>query len=201
MPKEIPSSTNLADSTPSPFLLVGFHPSNHLHPTRPVQCFSQALEDRNGGAYMAPEAQGPATCPPAPRAARRGGPAPQQTIPCCSAAHLRSPTLGCSCSAAAGLAAGPWCWGGDTGSPVSQETQAALSHTLQLPWVETGGSRLWLPGSSCLPKPVLLSSGRGEQKSILDVQPQRKRSGYSTIGSSKLQTAPLPLIFPVVTVC
>lgn len=79
----------------------------------------------------------PATCPPAPRAARRGGPAPQRTIPCCSAARLRSPSLGCSCSAGAGLAAGPWCWGGDTGSPVSQETQAALSHTL----VTLGGNR------------------------------------------------------------
>ena len=119
------------------------------------------------------------TCSPALRAAQRGGTAPRQMTPCCSAARLRSPTLGCSCSATAGLAAGPWCWGGDTGEAPSVKRHRLPSATpySYLGWKQEEVKpfhRLWLRGSSCLPKPVLLSSGRGEQKSILDVQPRRK---------------------------
>lgn len=93
MPKEIPSSTNLADSTPSPFLLVGFHPSNHLHPNRPIQCFSQALEDRNGGAYMAPEAQGPGhlpTCSACSSARWPSATANDSVLFCCTPAFTES---------------------------------------------------------------------------------------------------------------
>ena len=50
---------------------------------------------------------GQVTCLPAPRAAQRGDRALQRMTPCCSAAHPRSPTPGCSCSATSGLAAGP----------------------------------------------------------------------------------------------
>ena len=126
--KGILSSTNFVDPTLSPF-----HPFSHLHPTRPVQCFSQALEERNGRPCTAPEACWPSHCLPALRAALRGGRGPRQRTPCCSAAHLRSPPPSCSYSATSGLAAVPWCWvRRQQESPSGKRPRLPLSHRVEM---------------------------------------------------------------------
>lgn len=133
---------------------------------------------------------GLATGLPALHAALRGGRAPQQTTPCCSAARPRSLTPGCSCSAASGLAAAPWCWVRGTSREFRQSRDPGCPSPHPTFLLSARGRevrphcRLWLGGSSCLPMPVLHPQEQESRKAV----PGETCSGYGPMRSSKLQT-------------
>lgn len=127
MSKGTPSSTNFADSKPSPFPLMGFHPFSHLHPTRPIKtCPVPFSSSRgNGRTSTVPEAHWPShlpTCSACSSARWHRATANDSVLFCCTPAFTDSrlfilSNIWACCSAMVLVTR--------TGIPYSQETPVA----------------------------------------------------------------------------